>query len=64
MNQVQLIFSGLVATANLIPCSQTSDSFVGIYASTSPGKKKKKYDTIKFIVVLTEKNWGKKKMRL
>lgn len=34
---IQWIFSGLVKIANLVPCSDKESSFVGIYASTSPG---------------------------
>jgi hypothetical protein len=34
----QFIFSGLVHVANLTPSSGTETSFVGIYASSSPGK--------------------------
>ncbi|KAI9251096.1 hypothetical protein EDC94DRAFT_697752 [Helicostylum pulchrum] len=33
---IQSVFSGLVHVANLVACSGKSNSFVGIYASTSP----------------------------
>lgn len=62
LKAIQLIFSGLVKIANLVPCSEKESSFVGIYASTSPGKKQYIFIYIYiFTLNLKKKIWGEKR---
>lgn len=61
LKAIQLIFSGLVKIANLVPCSEKESSFVGIYASTSPGKKQYIFIYIYIFTLNLKKNFGVKK---